>query len=71
MRRKERQVTNPAEIRAVIDRCKVLRLGLNAAGAPYIVPMNFGWEMTDGLPCFTCIARMKAAKSTFCAPIPA
>lgn len=52
MRRKERQVTNPAEIRAVIDRCKVLRLGLNAAGAPYIVPMNFGWEMTDGLPVF-------------------
>lgn len=44
MRRKERQVTNPAEIRAVIDRCKVLRLGLNAAGAPYIVPMNFGWK---------------------------
>ena len=52
MRRKERQVTNPAEIRAVIERCKVLRLGLNATGAPYIVPMNFGWEMTDGLPVF-------------------
>ena len=52
MRRKERQVTDLLEIRAVIDRCKVIRLGLNTPGAPYIVPMNFGWMLEDGLPVF-------------------
>ena len=45
MRRKERQVTGRAEVAEAIGRCKVLRLGLNVPGdAPYIVPMNFGWE---------------------------
>ena len=52
MRRKERQVTDTEQICGVINRCKVLRLGLNAPGAPYVVPMNFGWALEDDLPVF-------------------
>ena len=53
MRRKERQVVERSEIAAVIDRCKVLRLGLNVpGGAPYIVPMNFGWAWAEDAPVF-------------------
>ena len=52
MRRKERQVTDMEQICGVINRCKVLRLGLNAPGAPYIVPMNFGCVLEGGSPVF-------------------
>src|SRR5699024_8115667 len=53
MRRSERLVASPEEAFAVIARCKVLRLALNVpGGAPYIVPMNFGWEAADGMPVF-------------------
>ena len=52
MRRKDREVTDIAQICEVIDRCKVIRLALNVPGAPYIVPMNFGWALEDGAPVF-------------------
>ena len=53
MRRSERLVASPEEAFAVIARCKVLRLALNVpGGAPYIVPMSFGWETADGVPVF-------------------
>ena len=53
MRRSERLVASPEEAFAVIARCKVLRLALNVpGGAPYIVPMSFGWEAADGMPVF-------------------
>ena len=52
MRRKERQVTDMEQICGVINRCKVLRLGLNAPGAPYVVPMNFGCVLEGGSPVF-------------------
>ncbi len=53
MRRSERLVARPEEAFAVISRCKVLRLALNVpGGAPYIVPVNFGWEEADGMPVF-------------------
>lgn len=52
MRRRERQVTDMEQICGVISRCKVLRLGLNAPGAPYVVPLNFGWALEGGSPVF-------------------
>ena len=53
MRRAERMEARREEVFAVIARCKVLRLALNVpGGAPYIVPMNFGWEAADDMPVF-------------------
>jgi nitroimidazol reductase NimA-like FMN-containing flavoprotein (pyridoxamine 5'-phosphate oxidase superfamily) len=42
MRRREKEVTDPAEARAVLARGEVLRLAMIAAdGAPYVVPLSF------------------------------
>lgn len=48
MTRREREVTDPAEIRKILDTCMVLHLGLVDDGMPYIVPMNYGYEFMDG-----------------------
>ena len=47
MRRKDREVTDFNEIVKIIDECEVLRLGLADGDFPYIVPVNFGYEV-DG-----------------------
>ena len=43
MRRKDREVTDMQRIDAIIDACDCLRLGIAAEGAPYVVPLNFGY----------------------------
>ena len=48
MRRKEREVTQPAEIAEIMSRCEVLHLALNDENVPYILPVNFGME-PDGM----------------------
>lgn len=47
MRRKDREVTDREEIRAILEHARVLHLGLNDDGAPYVVPMHYGFEL-DG-----------------------
>lgn len=42
MRRKDRAVTDPAAIEAVIGECRCCRLGFCDGQVPYIVPLNFG-----------------------------
>lgn len=44
MRRSEKEITNRAEIDAVIRGCQVCRLGLCDGGEPYIVPLCFGYD---------------------------
>lgn len=44
MRRKDREVKNPEEIRKILEGCKVCRLALVDEGAPYIVPMNMACD---------------------------
>jgi len=44
MRRNDREITERAEIEAIIGRAQVCRLGLCAEGIPYIVPMCFGYR---------------------------
>lgn len=44
MRRKDRKVTNPEEIRKVLEECKVCRLGMTDGEKTYIVPMNMGFD---------------------------
>ena len=43
MTKREFQVTEPAEIRKILDAAKVLHLGLAVDNKPYVVPMNYGY----------------------------
>lgn len=43
MRRKDREVTDPRRIQQIIDDCHCCRLAFCDGGAPYIVPLNFGY----------------------------
>lgn len=54
MRLGKRAVTDPAQIRAIIEACQVLHLGVVDAEGMFIVPVNFGyvWEADQALPCF-------------------
>lgn len=45
MTRREREVTDQKEIIRILDKCKVVHLGLVDEGQPYIVPMNYGYTM--------------------------
>ena len=49
MRRKDREVTDLGAIGRIIGDCKVLRLGMVDEGRPYVVPMNFGFDLRDGV----------------------
>lgn len=48
MRRQDRKITEPAVIRAVLDKCRTLHLGLVEDGRAYIVPLNYGWTEENG-----------------------
>lgn len=52
MRRKDREITDPQQIAAVIAEAKVCRLAFNTGAAPYIVPLSYGYE--DGTFYFHC-----------------
>ena len=46
--RRERQVTDPEEILGILDRGKVVHVGMIDEDRPYVVPMNYGYVMEDG-----------------------
>ena len=48
MTRREFEVTDQAVIRDILEQSKVLRLGLVDDGMPYVVPMNYGYELEEG-----------------------
>lgn len=48
MTRREREVTDINEIIKILDKSKVLHLGLVDGDEPYVVPMNYGYVMQDG-----------------------
>lgn len=48
MRRSDREVTDPARIRAVIHACPCCRLGFWDGAQVYIVPLSFGYEEIEG-----------------------
>ena len=48
MTKRERQVTDPEQIRRILDVGQVLHLGLAVNNEPYVVPMNYGYTMEDG-----------------------
>ncbi len=47
MRRKDREISDFSEIFALINKCDVCRLAMVDNGKPYIVPMNFGYSVSD------------------------
>lgn len=48
MRRKEREVTDFAEIVDILKRCDTVRIGMKGGEYPYLVPVSFGFEVEDG-----------------------
>lgn len=50
MRRSDREVTDFNEIIDIMTRCDVCRLALNDEAYPYILPLNFGMELTESMP---------------------
>jgi nitroimidazol reductase NimA-like FMN-containing flavoprotein (pyridoxamine 5'-phosphate oxidase superfamily) len=48
MTKRELQITDLNEIRAILDNAKVLHLGMAVDNEPYVVPMNYGYKMEDG-----------------------
>lgn len=50
MRRKDRQVSDFNEVLAIIQKGKTCRLAMLDGNRPYIVPLNYGFEASDGKP---------------------
>ena len=48
MTRRERQITDETQIMDILDKGKVLHLGLAVDNEPYVVPMNYGYIKEDG-----------------------
>lgn len=48
MRRKDREVRDVSAILNIIDSCDILRIGLADGDFPYIVPVNFAYEVREG-----------------------
>lgn len=48
MTRREREVTDINEIIKILDKSKVLHLGLVDGDEAYVVPMNYGYTMDNG-----------------------
>jgi len=47
MRRSDKEVTQLANILAILDKCEIMRIGLCVDNKPYIVPLNFAYEAVD------------------------
>ena len=43
MRRKEKEITDKAEIESIIKQSVVCRLAMSVDGSPYVVPLCFGY----------------------------
>ncbi len=48
MTKRELQITDENQIRAILDTAKVLHLGLAVNNEPYVVPMNYGYTVEEG-----------------------
>ncbi len=48
MTRRERQVTDMNEIIEILEKSKVVHIGMIDGDEPYVVPMNYGYTLEDG-----------------------
>ena len=44
MRRKDRQITDTQDVLSILDRARIIHLGLFDGGYPYIVPLHYGYQ---------------------------
>lgn len=49
MRRSEREVTDTQEIRNILDACKTCHVAMQDREEAYIVPLNYGYTLEDGV----------------------
>ena len=49
MRRKDREVTDITRIRNLVDSCKVCRMAMCDGDRPYMVALNFGYTLENGV----------------------
>ena len=49
MRRQKREVTSPEELRRILEKCQILRIGAMDEEGMFIVPVNYGFEWEDEL----------------------
>ncbi|MCE5270315.1 pyridoxamine 5'-phosphate oxidase family protein [bacterium] len=54
MRRKEREITDRAEMESILKQAPVFHLGLVDAEGPYVVPVNCGYDSAGGCLWFHC-----------------
>ena len=47
MTRREREITDREAILGILDRSKVVHIGLTDGDEPYVVPMNYGYTMDE------------------------
>ena len=48
MTRREREITDINKIIEILDKAKIAHIGLVDGDEPYVVPMNYGYDMNDG-----------------------
>ena len=48
MTKRELQVTDENQIRAILDTAKVVHMGMCVDNEPYVVPMNYGYRLEEG-----------------------
>ena len=48
MRRKDREVTGINEIEKIFHQCKTCHVAMVDNGAPYVVPLSYGFKILDG-----------------------
>lgn len=46
--RREREITDLQEILGILDRAKIVHVGMIDGDMPYVVPMNYGYTMENG-----------------------
>ena len=48
MRKSQREVKDPEELRQILESCDVCHLGLSDDGQPYVIALNYGFELIEG-----------------------
>lgn len=49
MRRNKREVTDTEELKQILDRCQIVRIGAMDHEGMFVVPVNFGYEWKEEL----------------------
>ena len=62
MRKSDREIKSKEEIIDIIKRCDVIRLAVNNGDYPYILPLNFGFEVKNDKVIFYLHSALEGTK---------